>query len=210
MKTTCCKSLTEQPFSETLALILPGQDWKTEIASHLHNSDVVVLLVSQHYWFIRRKARAGLKKADMLIPLGVASKAPNREVSMSTSLLYHAFGIRGYQYIRTDYQDGQTIFTIHQEPETCRCSACGSARGQVARSRRAALPNPAHRQPDHVRRPAHPARRVPGLWRGAPGQGPLRRPQAELHQGLRALRPGTVAQHDHPRRGPAPRRQLGH
>ena len=45
---------------------------------------------------------------------------------MSTSLLYHAFGIRGYQYTRTDYQGGQTIFTIHQEPETCRCSACGS------------------------------------------------------------------------------------
>ena len=45
---------------------------------------------------------------------------------MSTSLLYHAFGIRGYQYTRTDYQNGQVIFTIHQEPETCRCSACGS------------------------------------------------------------------------------------
>jgi transposase len=56
---------------------------------------------------------------------------------MSTSLLYHAFGIRGYQYTRTDYPGGQTIFTIHQEPETCRCSACGSPqvrmRGQVER-----------------------------------------------------------------------------
>jgi transposase len=49
---------------------------------------------------------------------------------MSTSLLYHAFGIRGYEYTRTDYQDGQVIFTIHQEPETCRCSACGSPRVQ--------------------------------------------------------------------------------
>src|SRR5512142_1935972 len=47
---------------------------------------------------------------------------------MSTSLLYHAFGIRGYHYTRTDYQDGQTIFTIRQEPETGRCSACGSPR----------------------------------------------------------------------------------
>src|SRR5215207_5319124 len=38
---------------------------------------------------------------------------------------------------RTDYQGGQVIFTIHQEPETCRCSACGSprvqSRGHVAR-----------------------------------------------------------------------------
>ena len=56
---------------------------------------------------------------------------------MSTSLLYHAFGIRGYQYTRTDYQDGQVIFTIHQEPRTCRCSACGApqvqSRGHVTR-----------------------------------------------------------------------------
>jgi transposase len=56
---------------------------------------------------------------------------------MSTSLLYHTFGIRGYYYTRTDYQGGQTIFTIRQEFETCRCSACGSpqvqSRGQVER-----------------------------------------------------------------------------
>ena len=56
---------------------------------------------------------------------------------MSTSLLYHAFGIRGYHYTRTDYQAGQTIFTIHQDLHTCRCSACGSnrvrSRGQVER-----------------------------------------------------------------------------
>ena len=49
---------------------------------------------------------------------------------MSTSLLYHAFGIRGYQYVRTDYPDGQVIFTIRQESKTCRCSACGSTRVQ--------------------------------------------------------------------------------
>ena len=60
---------------------------------------------------------------------------------MSTSLLYHAFGIRGYEYTRTDYRDGHTIFTIHQDPKTCRCSACGSpqveSRGQVERRFRA-------------------------------------------------------------------------
>jgi transposase len=44
---------------------------------------------------------------------------------MSTSLLYHAFGIRGYEYVRTNYQGGQTIFTIRQELGTCCCSACG-------------------------------------------------------------------------------------
>jgi transposase len=45
---------------------------------------------------------------------------------MSTSLLYHAFGIRGYDYVRTQYQHGQVIFTIAQDPHDCRCSACGS------------------------------------------------------------------------------------
>jgi transposase len=45
---------------------------------------------------------------------------------MSTSLLYHAFGIRGYDYVRTEYRDGQVIFTITQGPDDCRCSACGS------------------------------------------------------------------------------------
>jgi transposase len=56
---------------------------------------------------------------------------------MSTSLLYHAFGIRGYDYVRTQYQDGQVIFTIAQDPEDCRCPACGSrqviSRGHVER-----------------------------------------------------------------------------
>lgn len=56
---------------------------------------------------------------------------------MSTSLLYHAFGIRGYQYVRTAYEGGETVFTIRQEPRTCRCEACGSRdvrpKGQVQR-----------------------------------------------------------------------------
>jgi transposase len=46
---------------------------------------------------------------------------------MSTSSLYHAFGIRGYEDVRTSYEGGRVIFTIRQDPEACRCSACGSA-----------------------------------------------------------------------------------
>jgi transposase len=56
---------------------------------------------------------------------------------MSTSLLYHVFGTKGYRYVRTAYVQGQTIFTLSQGPNTCRCSACGSAdvvsRGHVER-----------------------------------------------------------------------------
>ncbi len=47
---------------------------------------------------------------------------------MSTSLLYHGFGIRGYQYQKTEYVEGQVIFHIHQERQSCRCSACGCGR----------------------------------------------------------------------------------
>jgi len=47
---------------------------------------------------------------------------------MSTSLLYHGFGIRGYRYVRSDYLEGEIMFTIEQERYSLRCSACGSAR----------------------------------------------------------------------------------
>lgn len=47
---------------------------------------------------------------------------------MSTSLLYHGFGIRGYHYVRTVYEGGQVIFTIDQEPGDLCCAACGSRR----------------------------------------------------------------------------------
>lgn len=46
---------------------------------------------------------------------------------MSTSLLYHGFGIRGYRYVRTKYVEGGVVFTIVQDVKTCRCPACASA-----------------------------------------------------------------------------------
>lgn len=56
---------------------------------------------------------------------------------MPTSLLYHAYGIKGYRYVRTAYVQGRTVFTLGQEPDTYRCSACESAdvvsRGHVER-----------------------------------------------------------------------------
>ncbi len=43
---------------------------------------------------------------------------------MTTSLLYHAFGIRGYRYRSARHEHGDTIFTI--EARQLACSACGS------------------------------------------------------------------------------------
>ena len=56
---------------------------------------------------------------------------------MSTSLLYHAFGIRGYKYQKTDFVGGEVIFTITQDPRELCCSNCGSRKvkpkGQIER-----------------------------------------------------------------------------
>jgi transposase len=56
---------------------------------------------------------------------------------MSTSLLYHAFGIRGYRHARTDFFEGEVLFTIEQGRHTLQCPLCGSrqviAHGEVPR-----------------------------------------------------------------------------
>jgi len=57
---------------------------------------------------------------------------------MSTSLLYHGFGIRGYQHQRMTCEGGTVILAILQERKNLRCPECGSAdverRGQVTRT----------------------------------------------------------------------------
>jgi transposase len=44
---------------------------------------------------------------------------------MSTSLLYHAFGIVGYQYVSQHFQEGRVNFRIEQQRERLRCPQCG-------------------------------------------------------------------------------------
>jgi len=53
---------------------------------------------------------------------------------MSTSLLYHGFGIHGYHYEKTEYIDGKMIVHIEQPRKELRCAACGS-RNVVLRGR---------------------------------------------------------------------------
>jgi transposase len=60
---------------------------------------------------------------------------------MSTSLLYHAFGLRDHHQRRIEFRGGQAVFHVERARASCRCSACGSAdvshRGQLVRSFRA-------------------------------------------------------------------------
>jgi transposase len=56
---------------------------------------------------------------------------------MSTSLLYHGFGVRGYRYLKTEYVEGEVVFAVEQPREAYTCPVCGSAdvigRGQNRR-----------------------------------------------------------------------------
>jgi len=45
---------------------------------------------------------------------------------MSTSLLFHGFGISGYIYKRTEYKGGRIIFHIERNPSKRLCKDCGS------------------------------------------------------------------------------------
>jgi transposase len=56
---------------------------------------------------------------------------------MSTSLLYHGFGIHGYQYVRTFFRHGAIWFKIKKDRLSLRCPACNSwkliLRGSISR-----------------------------------------------------------------------------
>ena len=45
---------------------------------------------------------------------------------MSTSFLYHVFGLVGYNYVKTQYQGNAIIFTISHKREKLQCPACKS------------------------------------------------------------------------------------
>lgn len=45
---------------------------------------------------------------------------------MSTSLLYHAFAVRGYQQTKMDFVDGVVRFHVQPNEKTVCCSSCGS------------------------------------------------------------------------------------
>ena len=56
---------------------------------------------------------------------------------MSTSFLYHGFGIIGKYYKKTTYEKGAIIFDIYQKDTSLRCPVCGSRyvikKGSVSR-----------------------------------------------------------------------------
>ncbi|MBA4190969.1 MAG: ISL3 family transposase [Planctomycetaceae bacterium] len=57
---------------------------------------------------------------------------------MSTSLLYHAFGLRGYRHVRSSFAGGRVTLCVRQPRNQLRCSECGSdnvwAQGGIPRT----------------------------------------------------------------------------
>ena len=45
---------------------------------------------------------------------------------MSTSLLYHGFGLRGYTHRKTEFVEGRIVLHVNVPKKACRCAACGS------------------------------------------------------------------------------------
>lgn len=45
---------------------------------------------------------------------------------MSTSILYHGFGVRHYRYLKSEYREGALIFHMDKSPDKQRCAGCGS------------------------------------------------------------------------------------
>lgn len=45
---------------------------------------------------------------------------------MSTSLLYHAYGLTRHEYLGTEYEGNKVIFKVKTKKEHLRCSCCGS------------------------------------------------------------------------------------
>lgn len=45
---------------------------------------------------------------------------------MSTSILYHTFGVREYWHVATEYREGETVFHLEKAPEKQWCSECQS------------------------------------------------------------------------------------
>jgi transposase len=45
---------------------------------------------------------------------------------MSQSLLYHGFGLKGVEYLGTEYKDGAVLFHIRTKDKFLKCGNCGS------------------------------------------------------------------------------------
>src|SRR3984885_8317309 len=81
-----------------------------------------------------------VESVDMVSFHGVTTTHSLRGRAMSTTLLYHRFGIVGYHYVKQIIEPGITTFRIEQPRQRLRCSHCRSeevwAQGGVGKGHR--------------------------------------------------------------------------
>lgn len=58
-----------------------------------------------------------------------------RSERMSTSPLYHGFGLKNHQYLRSEYVKGQIFFTVKQDRWSLRCPVCNGKKLRLHGSR---------------------------------------------------------------------------
>ena len=74
-------------------------------------------VVELNYCDVRQKWVGRLKKLwTWLFPGWLLNQSERKQ--MSTSLLYHAFGVRGYRYQRTEHDGGMTLFHVAPSDNT--------------------------------------------------------------------------------------------
>nr|VFK47992.1 MAG: zinc-finger of transposase IS204/IS1001/IS1096/IS1165 [Candidatus Kentron sp. TC]VFK50625.1 MAG: zinc-finger of transposase IS204/IS1001/IS1096/IS1165 [Candidatus Kentron sp. TC]VFK63807.1 MAG: zinc-finger of transposase IS204/IS1001/IS1096/IS1165 [Candidatus Kentron sp. TC] len=129
---------------------------------------------------------------------------------MSTNLLHHAWGIRGYTYVCTQYQQGNTIFRIKQNTPELRSSCCGSKkvikRGVTTRTFKTV---PIGNREVFIELPVQ---RMECLEYASVRQVniPLFLTKAKLYEEIPTLCVGIVPPHDDPGYGPSSWRNLGY
>jgi len=100
---------------------------------------------------------------------------------MSTSLLYHCFGIRGYRFVRCLFTQGRAVIKIRQCRQDLRCAVCGCRRvKQRGIHSRVFRTLPIGLKPVLIEFPIHQSR-VPAMRHGPARQSPVRRSAQNLH-----------------------------
>jgi len=103
---------------------------------------------------------------------------------MSTSLLYHGWGVRGYQHVATFFEQGTVRFSIEQSHDTFGCSHCGSRQVMMSGVGPPAFSLVADWRQAGLDRSADPAVVVHRLRQDASGDSGLCRRAAWLHARL--------------------------
>ena len=130
---------------------------------------------------------------------------------MSTSLLYHGFGVRDYRHVRTRYMAGGVVFRDRAEPTDLPLCGLRLAERVAPRAGRAAVSDRAARKQTGIELEA----RIPRGWPArtaawcAKRRSAFAEPRRTYTRSFAALCVGAVAAHDDQGRGLPSGRQLG-